>query len=642
MEDKTVAAGPEKTVADEKTAVTRPAQTVRTPSPVRTTATVAKVRELAENQDKTVATAKTAAATVASPQPRTSPALKRDPSKTVTRRTNTPDKIGKYKIKKALNEGGMGAVYLAHDPDLDVTVVIKRLKATKRDTAAVERFKQEASLLRELQSPRIANTFEFIIEGRSFYFVQEFVDGCSVADLLERQGRLPIPLAMKIFYEACSALKTVHGKKIVHRDIKPGNLLVSKTSIIKLTDFGIAADRSSNSKTHSDPSDSGDMPKVDGNDDELTMAGSMLGTPSYMSPEQFTDASTVGPQADIYSLGVMLYEMITGKKPFASPLNPDGSIDELKMDFIRKGRYESPRKYNPSVPLNICWMINKMLRHDPNKRYQTVDPLIKIADSYLSKYEVHDINVAIATIAININKEGSDPIKISEIKPKEHKIRNIALIALAALALAGTCVGLWKHGLIQRTLLRFVFTPVEVSLEFPKIDINREYSTNIPMQAFFFEEDGNQDEVKGQRREFKAVADADSGDYKYKINPAVLTKGDYRVKIVIGSYVIWRSFRVQGKAISIVESLKNEIREVNINARAFDLYTGKEITAKTTFTILFNGKWVPLNSVPKKNLKTGKVWKVRGSATDYKTVEYSMSIDWYQDDIRITMGMDPE
>ena len=636
MEDeKTIATGDERTVAS-PARKTRPAAT-----PARTTPSVAKIRSLAENQERTVASASSPEATSVSPQPRNSPVLKRDGARTVSRRTDNLEKIGKYKIKKPLNEGGMGAVYLAVDPDLGENVVIKRLKASKKDSSAVERFKQEAKVLRELQSPRIANTFEFISEGRFFYFVQEYVEGCSVADLLEKQGTLSFPVAMKVFYEACSALKTVHSKKIVHRDIKPGNLLVSKSSMIKLTDFGIASNHSGSEKSESDtPSPA--SKKAENIDGELTVSGSMLGTPSYMSPEQFYDAKTVGPQADIYSLGVMLYEMLTGKKPFVSPLNGDGSIDESKMDIIKRGDYETPRKYNPKVPLRICLMIHKMLKYDPEKRYQSVVPLIKIAERYLAKYEIHDVNISIATIVANIGKNGTAPLKLQEIPEKEHKLRKFVLLGvLVALAVA-EIVYAWKEGLVQRTLLRFIYTPVTVTLEVPSAEVEMRYSTGLPMKAFFFHEEGKQDEVKGMRREFKTAVSAESGNKVFTINPAVLTKGDYRVKVVFGSYVMWRSFRVGKDAVNIDENLQKEFRTVSISARSFDLYTGKDITAKTTFTVEYKGKWVTFDKVPAKEWKAGKVWKVRGTATDYKTVEYSMAIDWYQDDIRVTMGMDPE
>ncbi|MBR0031288.1 MAG: serine/threonine protein kinase [Treponema sp.] len=634
MEDeKTVATGADKTVASTVRKV-RPAA-----SPVRTTPSVAKIRSLSEGQDKTVTVSGTSA--TISPEPRNAPVLRRDGIKPVARRTDSVEKIGKYKIKKPLNEGGMGAVYLAVDPDLGENVVIKRLKASKKDSSAVERFKQEAKVLRELQSPRIANTFEFISEGRFFYFVQEYVEGCSVADLLEKQGTLSFPVAMKVFYEACSALKTVHSKKIVHRDIKPGNLLVSKSSMIKLTDFGIASNHSGSEKSESGAPPSASAKKVENIDGELTVSGSMLGTPSYMSPEQFYDAKTVGPQADIYSLGVMLYEMLTGKKPFVSPLNPDGSIDENKMNVIKRGDYDTPRKYNPKVPFRVCMMIHKMLKYDPEKRYQSVVPLIKIAEKYLSKYEIHDVNISIATIVANIGKNGSAPLKLQEIPEKEHKVRKVALIVVAALLAVGGVIYAWKEGKIQRSLLRFIYTPVTVTLQVPAAEVEMRYSTGLPMKAFFFHEEGKQDEVKGMRREFK-VAVNESGKKVFTINPAVLTKGDYRVKIVFGSYVMWRSFRVGGAAVDIDENLQKEFRTVSISARSFDLYTGKDITAKTTFSVNYKGKWVPLADVPVKDLKAGTVWRVRGTATDYKTVEYSMAIDWYQDDIRVTMGMDPE
>ncbi|HPB66154.1 MAG TPA: serine/threonine-protein kinase, partial [Spirochaetales bacterium] len=206
-----------------------------------------------------------------------------------------PASIGKYPIDALFARGGMGAVFKATHPTLKRHVVLKKL--TMRGSASIaERFKREARILMDFKHDNIVRVFDHFKEGSSHYMVMEFVDGESLDALIRRRRFLSTELSLAIFLKACRALAYAHERGVVHRDIKPGNILISKKGEVKLADFGIAS--------------SGDE-----DDGGLTREGMTLGTPSYMPPEQIENAKNVDKRADVYAMGIMLYEMTTGKKP---------------------------------------------------------------------------------------------------------------------------------------------------------------------------------------------------------------------------------------------------------------------------------------------------------------------------------------
>ena len=209
-----------------------------------------------------------------------------------------PALIGKYKVQSKIAQGGMGVVYKAIHPSLKRDVVIKKM-AMKSSSMAKERFKKEAQILLDMQSPYIVHLFDYFTEGPYRYMVEEFVDGLALDKLIKKQTIVDPLVALLILQDACFALKFAHSKGIVHRDIKPANILISRRAEVKLADFGIASDE------NDDPNDK-------------TQSGVTLGTPAYMPPEQFENSSTVDNRADIYALGIMLYEMVTGTKPYPS------------------------------------------------------------------------------------------------------------------------------------------------------------------------------------------------------------------------------------------------------------------------------------------------------------------------------------
>ena len=304
-----------------------------------------------------------------------------------------PQMIGKYKILGIIAKGGMGIVYKAIHPSLKRYVIIKKLTARGKSGNA-ERFKKEAQILLDLQSPYIVHLFDYFTEAGYRYMVEELVDGLALDGLIKKQTSLPCPIAMLFMQDACFALKYAHSKDIVHRDIKPGNILISKRGEIKLADFGIASDSEEK-------------------ENNLTQTGVALGTPAYMPPEQFEDSANVDNRADIYALGIMLYEMVTGTKPYP------GTFSIETLNIIKKGKYINPRKIDKTIPKKIAKLINKMIKPKAKNRYQNIDSVLKEVKKYLKHYDTHELRVQIAKAVLAKNT-----YEFKNLEPKD-KIKQI-------------------------------------------------------------------------------------------------------------------------------------------------------------------------------------------------------------------------
>ncbi|MBR5032941.1 MAG: serine/threonine protein kinase [Treponema sp.] len=539
-----------------------------------------------------------------------------------------PPMIGKYKIAGVIAKGGMGVVYKAIHPSLKRYVVIKKM--TSRGNAQnAERFKKEAQILMDMHSPYIVQVFDYFTEIGSRYMVEELVDGIALDKLIKKQTVLPPPVAMLILQDSCLALKHAHSKNIIHRDIKPGNILISRRGEIKLADFGIASDQ-------------------EDRENNITLSGMSLGTPAYMSPEQFEDSASVDARADIYSLGIMLYEMVTGSKPYPGEF----SMENFKI--IKKGRYIHARKIDKKIPKDIEELIHKMIRPNPKKRFQSIDQVLRAVKKYLRHFNVHDIRVHIAKAVILQDK----PYPFPFFNPKDKLFRIIKNVVLSVAAAAAVFVFCWKAGLIHKTILKAWYTPVQIQMDVPR---SLSADLDLPIKAFFFENDGKDiPEVKGTRREFAVkgsrffekwftiqttveVSRLASKNRPYNIQPVYLKKGDYRVKVVVGPYVWWKSFSVDDKSV-LIESdfLKGITRELNISTYVYDAVSGKNITDKAKVEIMFKNNWKEINAIQPDELKSATVWKIRVTATGYEDETFSLLIDWYQDRLFISSELRPK
>ena len=535
-----------------------------------------------------------------------------------------PQMIGKYKILGIIAKGGMGVVYKAIHPSLKRYVIIKKLTARGRNGNA-ERFKKEAQILLDLQSPYIVHLFDYFTEAGYRYMVEELVDGLALDNLIKKQTSLPCPIAMLFMQDACFALKYAHSKDIVHRDIKPGNILISKRGEIKLADFGIASDNEEK-------------------ENNLTQTGVALGTPAYMPPEQFEDSANVDNRADIYALGIMLYEMLTGTKPYP------GTFSIETLNTIKKGKYINPCKIEKTIPKKVARIINKMIKPKAKNRYQTIDSVLKEVKKYLKHYDTHELRVQIAKSVLSRN-----PYDFKNIEPKDKIKQRIKIIAISAIATIAIFIGCWKTGLIHKTILSPWYSPVKIEMQMPK---SLSSNMDLPIRAFFFENDNKEiPEVKSSDRTFFVkgsrlidkiiplekgikVSRPAAKNITYTINTVYLTPGEYRAKVVVGPYVWWKSFTVNdSQTILKYDFLKNMTRQIKINPSAFDKESGNEITQQCSFFILINNKWESLDSVDLEKIKSGTVWKIKVTSEGYTEEIFSLLIDWFQDEIFVSASL---
>jgi eukaryotic-like serine/threonine-protein kinase len=270
------------------------------------------------------------------------------------------ERIGNCRIVEEVASGGMAVVYRAIQEQLNRVVAIKALKTSvSADEQLVTRFEREARSLAGLQHENIIHVYDFHRERGALFIVMEYVRGIDLYDLLERCGRLPFDVAAVIAMQVARALDYIHYRGIVHRDIKPANIMIARQGGVKLMDFGIARDQNY--------------------DNDLTMCGTGIGTPSYMSPEQIL-GDRPDSRSDIFSLGIVLYQMVTGRKPFIE--------DEEKsvMHKIRLERHVRARKLNPEIPRELGRIIDRCLQKEPRARFQSGQALVMALERFLAKH----------------------------------------------------------------------------------------------------------------------------------------------------------------------------------------------------------------------------------------------------------------
>ncbi len=268
------------------------------------------------------------------------------------------ERIGNCRIIEEIGSGGMAVIYKAVQESLNRTVAIKALKSSvARESQFAIRFEREALSVAALQHENIIHIYDFQRLGGALFIVMEFVEGIDLYDLLDKAYPLPVEVGAIIAMQIARALDYAHYRGIIHRDIKPANIMIAKSGGVKLMDFGIARDQSFG---------------------DLTETGTGLGTPSYMSPEQIL-GDKLDFRSDIFSVGICLYQMVTGKKPFIE--------DEQKsvMHKIRLEKYPSPRKLNPLIPWELERIMARCMKKRREDRYRSTQDLVLALERFIAK-----------------------------------------------------------------------------------------------------------------------------------------------------------------------------------------------------------------------------------------------------------------
>jgi serine/threonine-protein kinase len=254
----------------------------------------------------------------------------------------------RYLIERELAHGGMAEVYLAHDQLLDRRVALKALfPEYAREPSFVERFRREAQAAANLNNPNIVAIYDWGNESGTYFIVMEYLEGQSLRDVIRTEAPVDPARAADIGAEIAAALAAAHRSGVVHRDVKPGNVVITQSGTVKVTDFGIARA---------------------GTSDNLTQTGSVMGTATYFSPEQ-AQGLPVDGRSDVYSLGVVLYEMTTGVVPYTGDSPVAVAYKHVREEPIK------PTERNAAIPADLEQIILTAMAKDPDLRYQTADDL---------------------------------------------------------------------------------------------------------------------------------------------------------------------------------------------------------------------------------------------------------------------------
>ena len=337
----------------------------------------------------------------------------------------------RYEIIEKIGNGGMATVYKARCLVLKRFVAVKILREEyTTDNEFIKRFNTEAESAASLIHPNIVSVYDVGKEGNLYYIVMELVKGKTLKEIIVEDGKMGWKWSVRIAKQIASALEKAHRNNIVHRDIKPHNIIITEEGVAKVTDFGIAKAVSNST---------------------ITAFGTTIGSVHYFSPEHarggFTDA-----KSDLYSLGVVLYEMVTGKVPFDA---------DTPVSVALKHMQEKPTEpiiLNPSIPQSLNDLIMKAMEKDPNMRYNTatemlqdLDRILKSPEGGISKNTVADDRTQ--RIVINENRGKKEEVKTNKKFAKirkfleEHKVAKVILIIVMFLIIFFATIGITMFGL---------------------------------------------------------------------------------------------------------------------------------------------------------------------------------------------------
>jgi serine/threonine protein kinase len=356
----------------------------------------------------------------------------------------TGKQLGQYRLVARLGAGGMASVYKAYQPSTDRYVALKILpRSYAEDLQFIQRFQREARIIASLEHPHILPIYDFGQQDGYTFLVMRLVEGRSLADMVPLPGHKPLPLPeiVKYIAQVAAALDYAHLHQVLHRDIKPSNVLVDALGNCLLTDFGIARILTGNT--------------------QLTASGAFLGTPAYASPEQCLGKPDIDHRSDIYSLGVMLYEMATGRLPFTA---------ETPMAVVMKHIHDPlppPRQVNPALPEAVEGVILKAMSKNPNERYASA---VQLASALSEAVEAPQIPTPIPAPQDQTGETtlGPAPVELPPMLPKAAR-PGLTWKLIAALAVLFGVLGMALAGYRLVTALTKPGVAPTASLSLPEL-----------------------------------------------------------------------------------------------------------------------------------------------------------------------------
>ena len=314
---------------------------------------------------------------------------------------------GKYEIERELGAGGMATVYLARDAKHDRRVAIKVLRPELAAALGPDRFPREIRIVAQLQHPHVLPLHDSGELAGFLYYVMPYVEGESLRRKLDREGQLPVHDAVRILREVTDALAYAHSQGVMHRDIKPDNVMLSGRHAMVM-DFGVAKAVSA------------------AGGETLTTVGVAVGTPQYMSPEQATGSENLDHRSDIYSIGILAYELLTGVTPFAGK----NAQAILSAQVLEKPREVT--EVRPAVPGPLADLIRRCLQKQPADRWQSAEEILRELE-------------AIATPSGGITPTTTRPVKITDATlASTRKVPRAAIVGVAAVVIAAAAFGGWR------------------------------------------------------------------------------------------------------------------------------------------------------------------------------------------------------
>ena len=453
----------------------------------------------------------------------------------------------RYQIIRSIGEGGMANVYLAHDMILDRDVAVKILRGDLADDEKfVRRFQREAIAASSLSHPNIVEMYDVGEDNGKYYIVMEYVEGKTLKSLIKKRGALTLPEVIDIMQQLTSAISCAHDSNIIHRDIKPQNVLIKEDGIVKITDFGIAMALNSN---------------------ELTQTNSVMGSVHYLPPEQ-ANGKGATLKSDIYSLGIVMFELLTGKLPFRGENAVEIAIKQMKNQI------PSVCSINENIPQSVENVILKACAKNPKNRYNTVKEMYADIETCLDEdrleekryvYPYSETEEIEDTKEVKTIKEveKQETTELDEIEENEEKKSNKVIIILGIVIAAIILIG---------AIMLIVFSKTHKVKEITVPDVSNlsvaQAEATLKNLGFTINEEQEQQESDKVEEGLVIKTNPQSGVKRKKGTPITLVISTGVGGITLENYVGSNFYEIKGKL---------EAYGLVVNQETKDIEKGEEV-----------------------------------------------------------------